>query len=391
LFTQKATFFSLGGKPAILVLGVALFGLFQGSPAVTAQAIEETTLKVEIGGHTYSLDAVIVKPAANAGRLPVALITHGSPRDSADRPKRHAREMLPQALDLAHRGWLAVAFTRRGFGGSDGPFAEGYGDCKKPNYSRALATAAEDIAAVHRAVSMWPEADTTRFLGLGVSVGGASMLAWAASRPEGLVGIINIAGGTGSFAQGKNCDESQLVSTVASFGAQARVPTLWLYAENDGYFGPDVVRSMHAGFAKHGGTVELAVLGPIGSDGHDLWWRFDGRLLWLPQLDRFLRAWQLPTWDNGPFDKLTERLNPDARRVLARYLAGPVEKAISISRVKGLARWSGGMPDLEAARRKSLELCEGAASEACDIIVENFSMVSRLDAGTTAPTPTPPK
>lgn len=389
---RKTTFFSLGQKAAIVSLVVGLSGLFHiGSPVVAAPAVEETTLKVDIGGRSYSLEAVIVRPAVVSGRQPVALVTHGSPRDAADRPKLHARDMLPQARDLAHRGWLAVAFMRRGFGGSDGPFAEGYRDCMRPNYPRTLATAAEDIAAVHRAVSNWPETDTARVLGVGRSVGGASMLAWAATRPEGLVGVINVSGGTGSFAPGRNCDENGLVSAMASFGAQARVPTLWLYAENDGYFGPDLVRRMRAGFAKQGGTAELALLGPIGTDGHDLWGRFDGRLLWLPQLDRFLRAQQLPTWDSRPFDVLSERLNPDARRVLARYLAGPVEKVISISRVKGLARWWGGTADLETARRKSLELCEKDASESCDIVVENFMPVPQLETGTAVPVPASPK
>lgn len=312
---RKTTVLRRGRNVATACLAAGVSGLFHiGSPVVAAPAVEETTLKVDIGGRSYSLEAVIVRPAVVSGRQPVALITHGSPRDAADRPKRHARDMIPQARDLAHRGWLAVAFMRRGFGGADGPFAEGYGDCTRPNYSRALATAAEDIAAVHRAVSKWPETDTARVLGVGVSVGGASMLAWAPTRPEGLVGVINVSGGTGSFAPGRNCDENGLVSAMASVGAQARVPTLWLYAENDGYFGPDLVRSMHAGFAKQGGTAELALLSPIGKDGHDLWWRFDGRLLWLPQLDRFLRAQQLPTWDSGPFDVLTERQSRHPRR-----------------------------------------------------------------------------
>jgi hypothetical protein len=137
---------------------------------------------------------------------------------------------------------------------------------------------------------------------------------------------------------------------------------------------------MRAGFVKQGGTAELALFGPIGKDGHDLWWHFDGRLLWLPQLDRFLRAQQLPTWDSGAFDVVSARLNPDVRGVLARYLAAPVEKAISVSRVKGLARWWSGMADLEAARRKSLEICEADASESCDILVENFMPVSNPGA-----------
>jgi pimeloyl-ACP methyl ester carboxylesterase len=95
--------------------------------------------------------------------------------------------MLPQARDLAYRGWLAVVFLRRGFGESQGPFAEGF-SCASPNFRQALAIAAEDIGAVRVAVGRRAEADGARMLGFGVSVGGAAMLAWSASHPDGLAG-----------------------------------------------------------------------------------------------------------------------------------------------------------------------------------------------------------
>lgn len=356
---------------AALILGVPASNSIADSPLV----VEESSLKVDIRGRGYSLEALIVKPAGIAGRLPIALIAHGSPRDGAERPKFRVRAKLPMARDLAHRGWLAIAFLRRGFGESQGPFAEGY-KCSAPDFRHALATAAEDIEAVRVAVAKRPDADSARVLGLGVSVGGASMLTWAATRPEGLLGVVNLSGGTGASSPERNCDEDGLVSAFASFGARSRVPTLWLYAENDSYFGPDLVRRLHVAFTQEGGKAKLSLFGPVGKDGHQLWSLFDGRMLWLPALDQFLRAQGLPTWDPGPLDAVANRLTPQARRVLASYLSAPTEKALSLSRGKGLARFWGGAADLQTARQKSRELCERDSAERCDVLVEDFTLAA---------------
>jgi hypothetical protein len=55
--------------------------------------------------------------------------------------------------------------------------------------------------------------------------------------------IIGIAAGRGGRLNGKpnnNCAPDQLVDAVAEFGRTARVPMLWIYNQNDTYFGPDL-------------------------------------------------------------------------------------------------------------------------------------------------------
>ncbi len=358
---------------AILALAVVLLGLAPGrSGAVSPLVVEESSLTVSIRGRDHALAALIVKPSGATDRLPIALITHGSPRDSAQRPAYRVAALLPRARDLAHRGWLAVAFLRRGFGESEGPFAEGFA-CATPDFQRALATAAEDIEAVRAVVARRPDADAARVLGLGVSVGGAAMVAWAATRPHGLIGIVNVSGGTGALIPGRNCDEDTLVSAFASYGARTRMPTLWLYAENDSYFGPALVRRMHAAFTQGGGDAILRLFGPVGEDGHTIWSRFDGLLLWLPEMDRFLRAHGAPTWDPRPIEAAASRLTPAARQVLQTYLSAPTEKAFAVSRRKGLGRFWSAVADLETARQKSREQCEQDSGERCDVVLEDFT------------------
>ncbi|MGB6320510.1 MAG: hypothetical protein WBF64_03145, partial [Xanthobacteraceae bacterium] len=88
-----------------------------------------------------TLEALLVRPNA-PGRYPLALIVHGSPRSAAERPDLTPLAMLPQALEFARRGWAALIVMRRGYGSSDGGWAETFGPCGNPNY---IAAGAADL------------------------------------------------------------------------------------------------------------------------------------------------------------------------------------------------------------------------------------------------------
>lgn len=334
---------------------------------------EHAFLTVELDHGPTRLETVVVKQE-RAGRLPIALITHGSPRDRDERATKTADTMLPQARDLAHRGWLAVAVLRRGFGRSDGGFVEGY-DCRDPDYGRALRTAAADLLATLRAVSVRPDADPSRVIGIGASVGGAAMLTLAAERPAGLLAVVNISGGTGAYASGKNCNEDRLVNHFTQIGAAVRIPTLWLYAANDSYFAPPLVRRLFDGFRAAGGVAELHQFRPLRSDGHELWGAPDGRELWLPELDRFLRAQGLPSWDRAAALSLSARLSPVARRVLADYLDAGSEKAFAVAPSGSVGYW-GGADSAAEARAGAIRECQKAGGANCSVVMVDFAAVS---------------
>jgi dienelactone hydrolase len=357
----------------LIFLGTLFCAAYIAVSADAAVLVEETTLKVEIRGWTYALETAIVRPAAHDGPLPVALITHGSPRSAADRPKIRTSTVISVAKDMAHRGWLAVVVIRRGFGASDGPFSEGY-DCAAPNFRRTFATAAEDLAAAHAVIGKRPDADVSRTIALGQSLGGGAVLGWAATQPSGLLAIVNVSGGAGSSAPGINCDENGLVSTFEALGAATKIPSLWFYSENDSYLPPNLVRRLHAAYAR-GGKAELHVYGPMGEDGHNIWWMSEARVQWMQTLDGYLRAANLPTWDAAPIYAATGHLNTEAKRTLTYYLSFPTEKALAISRTKGTARFIGNQTDTVTARLRALEACEKAAGEPCDVLIENFTPV----------------
>jgi homoserine acetyltransferase len=103
--------------------------------------------------------------------------------------------------------------------------------------------------------------------------------------------IIAFAAGRGGRVGGKpnnNCAPDQLVEATADFGRTARTPMLWIYIENDTFFGPELSRRMHQAYTGAGGNAEYHLLPPFGSDGHFLIDSADSIPLWAPLVSQFL-------------------------------------------------------------------------------------------------------
>jgi dienelactone hydrolase len=160
--------------------------------------------------------------------------------------------------------------------------------------------------------------DGNKIVLAGQSAGGLASLAAAGANPPGVLGVINFAGGRGSRATDDVCNENRLVEAMASFGAGARVPSLWLYAENDTYFRPELARRMHAAYAAAlaagGARTSLHILPPYGRDGHGFVLRAESEAQWQPLVRDFLaglgtgavRARVPPFPDTTPrFERLT--------------------------------------------------------------------------------------
>jgi len=231
------------------------------------------------------LEATLFRPPG-AGPFPLAVLSHGSPREPDRRIGRQRFE--PQSRWFVARGFAVVVPMRRGYGASGGEWAEGYGACEDPDFRLAGLESAKDIGAAARFVAARPDVDPRRILLVGHSAGGFGSLALASLRPPGVVGVVNFAGGRGSISPGYNCSPRRLIEAMGSYGRTTAVPSLWLYAENDGFFSPSLAREMHAAFRRSGGAAELAVLPSSSSEGHQLFLLDTGIPHWASRVDRFL-------------------------------------------------------------------------------------------------------
>jgi dienelactone hydrolase len=132
---------------------------------------------------------------------------------------------------------------------------------------------------------------SNRILILGQSFGGATAIAVAAKNPPGVLAAINFAGGGGGnpvTQPQEPCGTSQLRRMFADYGRRARIPTLWIYTENDQWMGPKYPREWFGAFKAEGGVGEFVQFPPHGKDGHGLFTQAPE--VWRPTALSFLQA-----------------------------------------------------------------------------------------------------
>jgi dienelactone hydrolase len=317
------------------------------------------------------LEGLLVR-ADEPGRHPLVLINHGSPRAASEQPDMTPLELLPQAIEFARRGWAAAIVMRRGYGDSGGGFAEDRGSCQDPNYLRAGLAAAADLNAAIGFLARRPDIDASRILSVGVSAGGFATVALTAEPPSGLVAGVSFAGGRGSDKPDSVCGEDKLVAAFGALGKRSRLPMLWVYAENDHFFGPALAQRFREAFTGAGGKVAFVKAPPFGADGHHLF-STAGIPQWAPMVDDFLKAQNLVLRSNPlpppalPNIRPAPRLSANGRKSFADFLASAPHKAFAMS-PQGAFGWISGRRTIEAAKSGALAKCPPTAHD-CRVTV----------------------
>lgn len=351
---------------------IAVFAvlLALAAPARAAGLVEESVgLPVSFGrGRTLTLDALVIRP--DDGRPhPLAVLNHGAPRKAEDREGMSPRTMRAQAREFARRGWTVVAFMRRGYGESEGDYVESSGKCVAPDYETSGRTSADDIRAVIRAMADNPHVDASKVISVGRSAGGFATVALTADPPPGLVAAISFAGGRGSTGPDEVCVPQRLADTFGVFGRTSRVPMLWVYSENDHYFGPDLARRFHSAFTRAGGKAEFIAAREFGSDGHNLFSQ-GGAPIWTRYVDDFLARQDLtlvrqllPVRDEAAV-AYPKGLGAKGREAFLKYLDGADHKAFVMSR-EGQFGWRSGQKTVAAAVDGATEFCRQYSRRPC--------------------------
>lgn len=363
----------------IKIAGILCALTMMATHAMAAGLIEErVALQASFPGvgrsQTIALDALVVRPGGGA-RHPLVVINHGAPRNVQDRATMSPSAMRAQAREFARRGWVAVTFMRRGYGESEGDFAESYGTCDGPDYVQAGTASAQDVRAVIGAMSAMPYVDTSRVVSVGRSAGGFATVALTADPPPGLVAAINFAGGRGSIRPDEVCGPSELIKAFRTFGTSSRVPMLWVYSENDRFFSPTLARRFHKAFTSAGGVAELVVTPEFGDDGHNLFSE-KGAPIWTPYTDAFLERQKLASMERPRAQRDQAKppyppgLGARGKQAFLKYLESAPHKAF-VTAPNGSFGWRTGRATVDEAVEEATEYCEEGADECFAVMIDD--------------------
>ncbi len=251
--------------------------------------VEEISFPLVLPEQTLTLVGTVIRPAG-AGRFPAIVLSHGAWGPAERRREKPRLDLAPLSTWLAERGYAVLVPMRRGYGASEGEVAESSGGCSDPDYVKAGLAGAEDILAALRWLQRQGFVDARRSLLVGYSAGGWGSLAAASLRPEGLVALVNLAGGRGGFAgNGWPCVAPRMIEAARGFAARnPALPSLWLYGVHDALFGPEFARQLAAAWNEAGGVAELHVIAPEFPDGHGVFMDADGTDYWRQPMAEFL-------------------------------------------------------------------------------------------------------
>ena len=245
---------------------------------------------VPLPGERLLMHTFVLRPTGD-GPFPLAVINHGSDQNSVLRAAFNLSDYHKLAYWFLDRGFAVALPIRPGHGATGGPYFEDQGRCADADYRQSGLATADSIQAAVDYLTAQPFVRKSNVVIVGQSAGGWGALALASRNLPAVKAVINFAGGRGGRVDDqpdKNCVPARLVAAAADFGRTARIPTLWLYAQNDSYFAPALSKRMFAAFRGAGGTAEYHLLPPLGADGHILIDSDDAIARWAPIVERFL-------------------------------------------------------------------------------------------------------
>ena len=333
------TILGLGAQPALAQAPAQPSGSTANpaaSPAHEGLVEESTFLTVTSPKGSYRLEAVIVRPA-KARRPPAGRADH--PRQGPAQGRHGQHPCRPDAAAGARLRASRLSRRRRGAARLR-PFRR---NARRRHQCALREMLARRSATLFRDRVERPGSGVARHRG--TSAGGrrahdcGRRLGWrrrgAGARGPQAQG----AGGRGQSCRRHAADRRRPGPLSARprrrsrrsrrFGS-AKLPSLWIYSENDDVSAQDNIRKLHQAYTGAGGLADLHIIPALQPSGHFVFDLPQGRAHWLPHLDQFLRANNLPTWNPGQVDALmrSARLSPTNRAhgrdvFLALHAQGP--------------------------------------------------------------------
>jgi len=275
-------------------LGVAPLLVVLAMPAALACAQDARMVPVTVDGEHVRLEMRVYEPA-NGAPAPTLMFNHGSTGRGTD-PRSFTRPLdFPEiARFFVARGWAVVIPARRGRGGSEGQYDEGFWPNRALGYAcdPALSVAGadralRDVEAAMAAILDMPFVDRARVVIGGQSRGGVLSIAYAGAHAAQVKGVINFVGGW----NGSRCQHAEVINQ-SLFVRGARYPgeTIWLYGDEDLFYPLSHSRANFAAFQNAGGRGTFNEV-PPEFGGHYIWRRPER---WGPLVESYLKRLGLP-------------------------------------------------------------------------------------------------
>jgi dienelactone hydrolase len=236
-----------------------------GAQAKLVQTIINVPVKVtNVYGKAIEQDAVVTLfyDDTTPKPHPIAVINHGRAAKAEQRAGFGRSTAITNARWFAAMGFLVVVPTRLGYGVTGGYDVEDTGSCDKKNYPPGYDAAAVQTLQILAQVRKRPDVLPDHTLVLGQSFGGTTAITLAAQNPHGVLAAMNFAGGGGGNPETQPqepCAPHRLKAMFADYGETARIPTLWVYTENDQWMGPKYPREWFDAFKTKGGVGDAMV------------------------------------------------------------------------------------------------------------------------------------
>lgn len=316
------------------------------------------------------LQTTVFRPNGD-GPFPLLIINHG--KEPGD-PRNQARDrFIFMATAFVKRGYAVIVPMRRGFSNSTGGYVDHGCDMRANGYGQA-----HDIKAAIEYARKQDWIDDERIVVAGQSYGGLATVAMGTEALYGVRGLINIAGGLRD--EGAGCDwRAELVNAFANYGANNKIPSLWMYGFNDSLFGPNLAARMHDAFVRSGGQARLIAFGPFKRDSHGMIASRDGEKVWWPDTERFLRQIGMPTeevysivdappvpkTDYAALDDIAAvpYLGEAGREAYRQYLGKMTPRAFAVS-PNGAWCWA---EEGEAPDKRALATCAKSSGQDCKL------------------------
>ncbi len=272
---------------------VAVLMLAASAPAFSEVVEEVVQIPVEVKdiyarAHRHTITLTVFRDT-DRQKSPFLVLSHGRAGDAAGRARLGRARYTDNSRYFVSKGFAVFVPTRVGYGITEGPDVEYAGSCARRDYRVVFEAGAAQVLAVIQYAKAQSYVDPGKGLLVGQSFGGATTVAVASLNVAGIAGAINFAGGSGGDPEKSPetpCSEPTLRQVLSDYGRTSRIPSIWLYSENDRYWGRDKPAAWFQAYRANGGTGEFVQLPPFRNDGHA---SFAGnRSVWMPVIDRFL-------------------------------------------------------------------------------------------------------